>query len=82
MLVFAKAGNFFLKKNKFLHAFKLSSFKFSRGSIDVTGKVAVMWVGGHGFELWKQPLTGMQGKAVCTRPLWSVPSADHVQRKL
>ncbi|PHT88096.1 ABC transporter A family member 2 [Capsicum annuum] len=48
----------------------------SKGSLGVTGKVAAMWPGGHGFKPWKQPLAEMQGKAAYNTPLWWGPSLD------
>lgn len=32
------------------------------GSLGVTNKVIIMWLGGHVFEPWKQSLEEIQGK--------------------
>lgn len=44
--------------------------------ITVTGKVVVMWLWGHGFKVWKQPLAEMRGKATYNRTLWFSDSLD------
>lgn len=38
-------------------------------SLGVTGKVDAMWLGGYGFQPWKQSLAEMQCKAANNRPL-------------
>lgn len=61
---------FVCKKKKFLTTCMVER------NLRVTGKVVIMWSGGHGFKLWKRPLVKMQDNTVCNGSLWLNPFPD------